>query len=206
MHIALLGATGRTGTLFLEGALDAGHTVRALVRGGKQPARAGHERLEVVPGEATTVADVTKVCEGADVVVACLASSNKETVCSQATANVVVQAENGGPTRYLAVSGAGVDVPGDEKGVGDRVVGAIMGVVVGKMLADRQREYERLVSSPLNWTLARPPRLIDGDARDYRTSLQRPQATSVTRAAVAQFLLDNLDSDEFAGKAPFVSA
>ena len=203
MKIALLGATGRTGRIVIEEALRRGHSVRALARdAAKVEAREG---LEVVEGQATRDGDVARVVEGCDAVVASLASSNKEAVCSAATNHVIAAAKTGGPDRYLAISGAGVDRAGDAKGTGDKVVGAIMKVVVGGMLRDRQAELAALEASTLRWTLARPPRLVDGDASAYRTSLERPQASSVTRAAVAHFLLDALEKNEFVREAPFVS-
>lgn len=57
--ILLLGATGRTGRLVLEEALNRGHSVTALVR--KQPSNLPeHELLTVVTGDPCKEADVAK--------------------------------------------------------------------------------------------------------------------------------------------------
>ena len=95
--------------------------------------------------------------------------------------------------------------PGDQKGVPDKAIGLIMKVVVGGMLRDRQRELALLQASKLDWTLARPPRLTDGDPKGYRTSLERPPSTAITRADLAQFLVDQLETNEFSRRAPFVA-
>ena len=59
MKLAILGATGKTGGHALESALAAGHHVRVLVR---TPAKltTKHERLDVVQGDATKLAEVKK--------------------------------------------------------------------------------------------------------------------------------------------------
>ena len=200
MRVAVLGGTGRTGRLVVPLLIERGHAARVLTRGPDVPA--GAERVE---GLATEVADVARAVEGCDAVVACLASSNSEPVCSRATAGVIAAATDGGPRRYIAISGAGVDAPGDAKGVPDKLIGAIMKVVVGGMLRDRQRELGMVRESDLDWTFARPPRLTDGAPKGYRTSLERPPSTAITRADLAAFLVDQLSSDAFSRAAPFVA-
>ena len=200
MRIALLGGTGRTGQLVVPRLLERGHAVRALTRGGAVP-----EGAERVAGQATDAGDVAELVSGCDAVIAALASTNSEPVCSRASEAVVAAAANGGPTRYIAISGAGVDVAGDKKGLPDKAIGLIMKVVVGGMLRDRQRELALLQASKLDWTLARPPRLTDGDPKGYRTSLERPPSTAITRADLAQFLVDQLETNEFSRRAPFVA-
>ena len=199
MKIALLGATGRTGSHVLSIALDRGHEVVALVRGEPPQQRSG---LTVVKGSAVEKVDVARAAEGCDAVVSCLASSNKEAVCSRAAEAAIAA----GASRFVTIGGAGVDVEGDEKGFGDKVIGGIMKVVVGRMLADRQRELELLQQSAVRWTMARPPRLTDAAGSDYRTSLERPPSTAIGREALATFIVDELERDAFVGKAPFVAA
>lgn len=199
MRVAVLGGTGRTGRLVVPLLIERGHQVRALTRSGDI---AG---VEQVSGQATDPADVAALVEGCDAVIAALASSNKDAVCSQATEAVIAAARSGGPRRYIAISGAGVDAPGDAKGVPDKAIGVVMKLVVGGMLRDRQRELETVRASALEWTFARPPRLTDGAPKGYRTSLKSPPSSAITRADLAAFLVDQLGSDEFVHAAPFVS-
>ena len=199
MRVAVLGGTGRTGRLVVPLLIERGHTVRALTRSGDIPG------VEQVSGHATDPADVAELVEGCDAVIAALASTNKDAVCSAATDAVIAAARNGGPRRYIAVSGAGVDAPGDAKGLPDKAIGVLMTLVVGGMLRDRQKEIEAVRASTLDWTFARPPRLTDGEAKGYRTSLERPPSSALARADLASFLVDQLGSDEFVRAAPFVS-
>jgi uncharacterized protein YbjT (DUF2867 family) len=198
MKILLLGGTGRTGRLAAGALRDAGHELRAL-----------HRRE--VPGVQTIVAKIDdpeameQALSGVDAVVSALASSNTDPVCSKAASAVVVAA-GGRPYRYISVAGAGVDVPGDSKALPDRIVGGIMKLVVGRMLADRQREHQILADSNLDWTLLRPPRLIDGPPTGRVVwSFDTPAATKIRRSDLAQAMADALGRDDLIGRAPFVA-
>ena len=70
--IALFGATGNTGKHFLPAALEAGFTVKALVR---NPAKVSIENaaLTLVKGDLSSEEDIGSLIQGADIVV-CLAN------------------------------------------------------------------------------------------------------------------------------------
>lgn len=198
MKILLLGGTGRTGRLVIGALSDAGHEVRAL-----------HRRE--VPGVQTLVAGIddpeamAQALSGVDAVVSALASSNSAPVCSTA-ASTIVAAAKGRSCRYVSVAGAGVDVPGDAKALPDRIVGGIMKLVVGRMLADRQREHQILAASDLDWTLLRPPRLIDGaPTGNVIWSFDTPHSTKIRRSDLAQAMVEALGRDDLIGHAPFVA-
>ena len=75
MIISVLGATGATGQHFLRQALEAGHTVRALVRNAAKldAAFQAHENLIVVPDiDIFSVDSLEKGFDGVDAVVSCL--------------------------------------------------------------------------------------------------------------------------------------
>ena len=67
MKIAVLGATGATGGVFLRIALDAGHQISALVRdASKLAAHKESKQMEIIIGNALSEQDVTQVVAGAD--------------------------------------------------------------------------------------------------------------------------------------------
>jgi uncharacterized protein YbjT (DUF2867 family) len=197
MNLLILGATGRTGRAVLAKVRAAGHTVTSYGR------RAAEGADRALTGD-FDAPDFGREVRNADAVLSCLASSNSDPVCSRA-AEAVRAAD---PTaRYLTVAGAGVDMPEDRKGMGDKMIGAVMRVVARGMLADRQREVEMLAASDLRWTALRPPRLTEGKATGaWRFSLDRPQATWIDREDLAGAMLEALATDDRIGTAPFVSA
>jgi uncharacterized protein YbjT (DUF2867 family) len=90
MRICVLGATRPIGAHAARKALDNGHQVVVLVRGGvdalpnnvKRHANAG-DNLTVIKGDATNVDDLTKATDGCDAVLICVGGGPKTTVVSQ---------------------------------------------------------------------------------------------------------------------------
>ena len=197
MRVLVLGATGRTGAEVVARARAGGHHVVAY---GRRAAEGADER--VVGGfDDPAFAEAVR---GADAVLSCLASSNSDGVCSRAAA-AALGADPG--VRYLTVAGAGVDRPGDVKGVGDKAIGLVMRMVVGRMLADRQREVDMLAASGARWTALRPPRLTEGRATGrWALTHDRPAATWIDRADLAGAMLACLADEATVGTAPFASA
>lgn len=109
-----------------------------------------------------------------------------------------------GVRRLVALSGAAVDVPGDRKPLVDRLASSVVRRLARHVVAAKQREYLALASSSLDWTALRPPLVGDGGTKGYRLDLRLQPGARVTRADVAQALVDQLTDRQFLGAAPFV--
>lgn len=73
MKFLVLGATGRTGVLFVKKALDQGHQVTALVR----RADAGvDQRAHIVSGDVTDATVITEAARGHDAIISTLGTKN----------------------------------------------------------------------------------------------------------------------------------
>ncbi|MFN3685760.1 NAD(P)-dependent oxidoreductase [Salinarimonas sp.] len=202
MKVLVLGASGRTGGHVVEALAAAGHEVGSF---GRSPPKVAGASNHVAgdPGDAQALA---RALGDAQAILSCLASSNTEPVASSA-ARAAIAAADGRPMRYLTIAGAGVDAPGDAKGVADKAVGLVMRLVVGRMLADRQSELSILSASPLAFTMLRPPRLTSGAPTGrWRFTFDRPAAMAIDRADLAAAMVEALDRADFARRAPFVSA
>lgn len=196
--ILILGATGRTGQEVLRAARAAGHEVWGH---GRRPVEGADRSL----GGPFDGAELREAVERADAVLSCLASTNSDPVCSTAT-RAALAVPRQAPLRILTVAGAGVDVAGDQKGMADKAVGLLMRAVVGRMLADRQRETEMLLASEARATVLRPPRLASGAPKGAWTfSFDRPASLVIDRADLARAMLEAVSRDDLVGRAPFVS-
>ena len=197
MKVAVFGARGRTGRLVVEELRRAGHEVVAASR-----------RAEPVPGASAVQADpaagqgVAAATEGCDAVVNAMASGKGNPSCS-ALARALRDRSG---LRYVSVGGAAVDVPGDRKGLPDRIVSWMNRTFAPDLVLDRQAELDVLGASGLRWTMLRPPRLRDGAAKgSVRVSYERPPSMQVTRADLARKVVEALADDSLVGRAPFVS-
>jgi len=199
MKVVLFGAGGRTGGRIAAALLKQGHEVVSVVRPGSTAKMQG-DRAEVDLGDA---AQVRAVAQGADAVVSALASGKGNPACSR-VAEALLTMDG---LRFVTVGGAGVDGPGDAKGLPDRMIGAIMRLTVGEMLADRQRENDLLQGSGLKWTMLRAPRLTEKPGTEmWRVTYDKPAATQISRDDLAAAVVAMLGDAATHGRAPFVSA
>ena len=210
MKVCILGATGGTGTAAATAARDAGHVVGVLVR---DPNRLGPLSgwVDVVQGDATVADDVRRAVTGHEAVISALGpeSFRRGGLNSRALPLVIDAMRAAGTRRLVVVSGAGVDVPGDRKGLGPRVLGRALRLVAGSGMADRQREAEIVMGSSLEWVLVRPPHLVDGPPTGRvraGADLQLGLRDQITRADLGRFLVEQLTDGRFLGQAPFVAA
>lgn len=208
MRIAVLGATGRAGNLLVAELLRRGHELTVLAR-APEKLGATQGAVRVVAGASTDPDALASLLEGAEAVVSALGPTSRDSTVMSDTARVLVPAMGQrGIRRYVGVSGTGVDMEGDLKGRKDRVISSMIRRVGGVMATDKAEEYRILVASDLDWTLARPPRLVEGPptGRVVHDAHTPGRSSSIRRADLAVFLADVVEEDLYVRQSPFVSA
>jgi putative NADH-flavin reductase len=206
MRLVVLGAGGRTGRRVVEAAAAAGHGVVAVARG--EPALPGGVRL--LRGDVMSVAGgdvVTEAAAGAAAVVSCLGVTRSGTGRpSAAAARRLVEVLEPG-ARVVSVAGAGIDVPGDRKGRGARIVSALTRRLAAEVFADKQEEHDVLAASALAYTVVRPPRLVEGPAQgDAVLTTEAPglSARPLPRADLAAAMVLLAVEGGWERQAPFI--
>ncbi|WP_375388844.1 NAD(P)-dependent oxidoreductase [uncultured Amnibacterium sp.] len=206
MRIAVLGATGRTGRLLADELLRRDHEVVALVRDAASAAL--QPRVGTVEGDARDAAAVDRLLTGTAAVCSALGPRRGDPAIAADVAEVLIAAmRTRGVRRFVGISGAGVTIPGDRKSPRDRAISAAMQRLGGAMVRDKRDEYERWAASGLDWTLVRPPRLVDTDAAGAveHAASTSPRRTSIARADLAAFLVDCVEQGRYVGAAPLVA-
>lgn len=206
MQLTILGATGRLGSLATTVALAAGHEVVAYVR--RPPDTPLPDGVTTVIGALDDAAALERAIAGSEAVIAAVGPRANEQAAADALAEgmrvLVVAMEAAGIRRLVALSGAAVDVPGDHKPWLDRVASRVVRLVTRYVVEAKQREFDICSASTLAWTALRPAIVTDGEPRGYRLSEQLRPGARVTRADVAQAMVDSLTDDGFVRQAPFV--
>lgn len=207
MKIAVIGATGRTGRPLVRELLRRGHTVSVLVRDPAKLAELQHQ-VTVVTGDSRNADDLADLVSGVDAVISTLGPTAKENSLHTETARALVEAmDAAGVRRFVGVSGAGIDVPGDQKSVSAKVISKLIQTLGGGVVKDKPAEYELYAASGLDWTLVRPPRLLAGEAtgRLEHDAHRSTTSTKITRADLAAFLADVVEQGLYLRQAPFVA-
>lgn len=208
MKVAVFGATGRTGRLAVERALEAGYEVVAFAR---DPSRLGieHERLSVVKGDVLDGERVEAAVAEADVVLLALGhgKGSPENVQTEGTRRVVEAMRRHGVRRLVSLTGAGVRDEEDRPKLADRAIVALLARLQPAVLADARRHAEVIRESGLDWTVVRAPRLTDGPRTGrYRTGyIGRESGTKASRADIAEFMVAQVGDEDWLRRMPVVS-
>lgn len=208
MKLAIFGASGRTGRPLVQQALDAGHSVNALVR---TPATfpMQHERLTVVQGDAMDLDAVEKVVRGTDAVLSVLGQTkgSPKDIQTMATKNIIAVMQKYEIRRFVSLTGAGVDAPEDSPKLINHVIKFALKTMAGAVLKDAEQHAAVLRGSTIDWTIVRGPMLTEGPyTGKYRVGwVGVNTGTRVSRADIADFMLKQLDDTTYLRKAPMIS-
>jgi putative NADH-flavin reductase len=205
MRVVVFGAAGGVGRHAVRVAVERGHTVTAVAR--RSDSGAGSVRW--VTGDVRDTAVVTPLLEGADAVLWCVGVTRTSggSVGRTALPPLVAAMAERGVRRFVGVSGAGADLPGDRKGLGARVVSALTHRLARDLVEDKEEEHRILAATGLEWTQVRPPRLVDGPgAGRYRLTDEAPgvRAKPLDKADVALAMLDVAQNREWLAAAPYL--
>ncbi|HJY43015.1 MAG TPA: NAD(P)H-binding protein [Propionibacteriaceae bacterium] len=208
MMVAVLGGTGRAGQPLVAELLRRDYKVVVLAR---DPAKLGtiRDEVKVITGDSRDEAALTELVSGVDAVVSTLGPVRKQGMVNRDTAKALISVmRRAGVRRYIGVTGAGIDVPGDQKAILDKALSKLIQLVSRKAAMDRAAEYEEWAASDLDWTLVRAPRLRDGSPthaveHDAHRSAPSP---FLRRSDLAEFLVDVLEQGLYIRQAPLVGA
>ena len=189
MNISVIGAAGGVGRRIVAQAVQAGHTVRALVRTPEQEDMVSLHGAQPVKGDLT--GEWQAVLEGADAVVWAAgagASGNFQGIDGDALIRVADTLLSHGPRRLVVVSSMGVDRPEQ------------MPPFLSAVLRVKAQSDAHVQGSALEWTVVRPAGLNDEPV----TGLVRAAATVdrgiISRDDVAAVVLACLDDPATVGQ------
>jgi putative NADH-flavin reductase len=192
MRLLVLGANGKTGTQILDLALARGHEVTAFVRSPARITRR-HPSLKVRAGDPRRVDELASALPGHDVVLSALGvrpprAFRPHALVEECAASTVAAMTRAGVKRLVLVSAA---VLFPEKGLRF----AFFRRLLKHIMRDLDAAEQIVRATPLDWTIARPPRLIDRSDEQYRTAVGALPAGgfSMSFRAVAAFALDAVE-------------
>ena len=204
-RVIIFGATGGTGRELVHQALEAGLHVTAFVR---QPSLDPHERLSVVTGNVLDQNALKNSIDGQDAVLCALGAPPKDDsgIRTQGTRNIIVAMTATGVRRLMCVSSFGV---GETRALLPFFMRKfVVPYTLKRAFEDHENQETLIKRSGLDWTIVRPPRLTRGQAKgqpQHSASGGRPPSMKVTRADVARFMIEHLDSSRYIRKSPYVS-
>jgi putative NADH-flavin reductase len=192
MRLAIFGATGRTGRVLVEQALQHGHEVTALTRDpAKIPPR---QRLRVVAGDVRDPAAVAETMDRAHAVVSTLGRQRRgPEICTDGIRTILSTMAARGPRRLIVLTNYGVAESRHRS-----LYVTVSWLLERAVLLDKEQMESLVRSSDADWTLVRAPVLTNGPRTGrYRAGTDRRFSftSRASRADIADFMLSELQND-----------
>lgn len=195
-QILLFGASGRTGSILLKKALQAGHYVTAVVR-CPEKIEMGSCHLRIVRGDSTLLSTFKEAARGMDLIISCIgvASNAPTTLYSKSISNMLEVMKLTGIRRIICVSAAGIETSPKLPLIFRIISRHFVRRIFRHPYADNRLMEKILRESNMNWTSVRPPMLHNKAATGrYRYCVNDwlERCYRINRADLASFLLENI--------------
>lgn len=200
-RVLIVGATGGTGRQLVAEALERGLTVTALVRDPSKLA-VQHPQLSVVQGDVLEPASLEAAMRGQEAVLCALGHKQyfrPTRILSEGTANLLRAMDSHGVRRLICETSLGI---GDSAGrMGLYYTLFVIPLILPFYFWDKTRQERIVAASSREWIIVRPGALTNGPNRGGLKHGRRIGSflwtVRVSRADVAEFMLDQLGSNAY---------
>ncbi|MGB7210400.1 MAG: SDR family oxidoreductase [Pyrinomonadaceae bacterium] len=208
-RILIIGATGGTGRQLVKQALERGYSVTALVR---NPSKLGveHQSLTVIRGDVLDAETVAAAIKGQDAVVSALGHKRffyPTRILSDGTRNILKAMEANSVRRFVCETALGIGDTAGRMGLLYSLI--VIPFVLPFYFFDKTRQEKLIAASNLDWVIVRPGALTNGIKRGTfqhgRGVGSFIKTVRISRSDVADFMLNQLESDDYLVTAPGVS-
>jgi putative NADH-flavin reductase len=204
-NIVVIGSTGRTGRLVLQEGSRRGDSMTAFTRRPNRLAGV-HGLQSVVTGDGRRLEDMRHAVRGQDAVISIVSSEGRgpTTVMSDVTRAELDAMREAGVRRLVSVSVSAIE------GRRPWILINLVRWLLRKPYADFARMELLIRSSPVDWTIVRPPYLSNGPKTGrVRTQIGgedlRHGPYRISRADLAATLVDLAEDSQHVGEVLLVS-
>ncbi len=215
MKVAVIGASGSTGSLLVDKLISRGHEVVAIARSAL-PERRGTAKVTVKSGDVTSAQFLKTAFTGCDAVVSCLGQKRKgEGLFSplvsppdilQRSAAAALQAIGDTPTRFIYLSAFGV---GEDLHKHSPIFRFILRIsTIRTAYADHAVAEQAIKASRARWTIIKPPGLNYKDEEKPLVDKSDKWSSfeSVSRKSLAAYLAECVEDESIIGKSLTIGA
>ena len=160
-----------------------------------------NSNLEIIKGDVLQPFTFENAIKEKDAVVTCLGVKKSEptTVYSEGVRNIIRAMQKENVNRIICISAAAVIVPPKSSFILKFVTKNILQRLYKYAYADMLRMEKNLSESDLNWTVIRPPRLMNtGHTGKYRISVNEDLSKpyKISRADLADYIVNHLTDEK----------
>jgi putative NADH-flavin reductase len=204
MKIVIFGASGKTGTLMVNQALELGHHVTAYIRRANS-LEIKHPNLKIIIGNLNDTEKLKEAITGAD---ACLSTLGGGSLTKHAPEimngidKIISIMEQLKVNRFIYLSSVGV---GESRSYMAQPIRFIVcDLLLRVPFADHNTNEQRLAKSKLQFTLVRPGSLTDGpktgNLKHGSERIVMKGNAKISRANVASFMIEQVTNSTYVHK------
>jgi uncharacterized protein YbjT (DUF2867 family) len=211
MKITVFGGSGRTGLLLIKQLLANGHSVVAYTRRPEKIAFS-HPELRLVTGRLAEPETIDATVAGSDAVFSLLGPTSKTRgpVIAEATKCIIRSMHQHGVKRFLVTATPVFRAPEDHFRLNFYLGSLLIKYFQPDAFQNLIGVGKLVTGSGLDWTLVRIPWLTDApEQKNVKAGFVGDAGVKlrpVSRHDLVTFLIAQLDSAQFAGKAPVLSS
>lgn len=199
MNVLVIGGTRGLGRAVVVAAHAAGHTLTVMARNAAAFADPV-SGVRLVVGDAADGDDITRATAGQDAIVWTVGSTGTRrevNVFSRGTEHVLAAMKRHGVRRLVCVTGGAESTRPDGRAL---LTSRIRPLLSKAVVADKARQEALIRDSAVDWILVRPAALSRAKPTGlYQTLTTLPdgRVKRISRADVAEFIVENLEAPEY---------
>lgn len=166
-----------------------------------------NQNIQTIKGDAIDPRTIQLLLEGCDVVVSTIGQRQGEPlVASSATTNILKAMNDFGIKRYISLAGLNIDTPFDKKSAKTEMATEWMKTNYPVIQEDRQKTYDLLVNSNVDWTMVRVPFIEFTDVNsEIIANLEDCPGDKINAGDIATFMVNQIRDGKFIRKSPFIT-
>lgn len=205
--VAVLGGGGRTGNYLVNQLLKQGFSVKLLLR-NPENFSIQNNQIEIIKGDALDLEAIKSLLIDCQAVVTTIGQRKDEPlVASMATKSILDVMTDLGIQRYVLLAGLNIDTPFDKKSEKTQMATDWMKANFPTIQEDRQKAYNFLVESNVNWTQIRVPFIEFTDlSSEIVVNIEDCLGDKISAINIAKFMIQEMTESKFSKQSPFISA
>lgn len=207
LKVAVLGGSGRTGKYLVNQLLKKGFSLKILLRNPENFEIQNHN-IEIIQGDVLDFDAIKLLLKDCQAVVSTISQRKDEPlVAAETVKNVLKGMKDYGIERYVFLAGLNIDTPFDKKSPKTIMATDWMKTNFPLIQEDRQKAYDLLVESEINWTQVRVPFIEFTDhSYEIAVNLEDCLGDKISAFDIAGFMVNEMTKSNYSRQSPFISA